>query len=104
MRNNKQNSAPAVVFYPLVFVLIIILSTWIYNKKQDVKPGQTWYYVLHRDNPYEKKDTLYAKIIGVKEDYVQYIQTRQTKGKSRDTLSSQVKTISSFWELKDTAN
>jgi hypothetical protein len=101
MRNNKQNSTPAVVFYPLVFISIIILSTWIYNKKQEVKPGQTWYYVLHGDNPYEKKDTLYAKIIDVKEDYVQYI---ETKGKRRDTLSSQVKTISSFWELKDTAN
>jgi hypothetical protein len=101
MRNNKQNSTPAVVFYPLVFISIIILSTWIYNKKQEVKPGQTWYYVLHEDNPYEKKDTLYAKIIDVKEDYVQYI---ETKGKRRDTLSSQVKTISSFWELKDTAN
>jgi hypothetical protein len=101
MRNNKQNSTPAVVFYPLVFISIIILSTWIYNKKQEVKPGQTWYYVLHEDNPYEKKDTLYAKIIDVKEDYVQYI---ETKGKRRDTLSSRVKTISSFWELKDTAN
>jgi hypothetical protein len=101
MRNNKQNSTPAVVFYPLVFISIIILSTWIYNKKQEVKTGQTWYYVLHEDNPYEKKDTLYAKIIDVKEDYVQYI---ETKGKRRDTLSSQVKTISSFWELKDTAN
>jgi hypothetical protein len=101
MRNNKQNSTPAVVFYPLVFISIIILSTWIYNKKQEVKPGQTWYYVLHEDNPYEKKDTLYAKIIDVKEDYVQYI---ETKGKRRDTLSSRVETISSFWELKDTAN
>ena len=101
---DKQDSTPGLVFFPLVFISIIILSTWVYIKKQEVKPGQTWYYVLHQDNPYEKKDTLYAKIIGVKEDYVQYIQTRQTKGKSRDTLSSQVKMISTFWELKDTAN
>ena len=104
MKMDKQDSTPGLVFFPLVFISIIILSTWVYNKKQEVKPGQTWYYVLHQDNPYEKKDTLYAKIIGVKEDYVQYIQTRQTKGKSRDTLSSQVKMISTFWELKDTAN
>jgi hypothetical protein len=101
MRNNKQNSTPAVVFYPLVFISIIILSTWIYNKKQEVKPGQTWYYVLYEDNPYEKKDTLYAKIIDIKEDYIQYIEIH---GERNDTSSMSARVMSNSWKLKDTAN
>jgi hypothetical protein len=99
MKTDKQDSTPGLVFFPLVFISIIILSTWIYNKKQEVKPGQTWYYVLHQDNPYEKKDTLYAKILSVKEDYAQYV---ETKGKRVDTTSSPCVTISNSWTLKGT--
>ena len=61
------------------------------QKVKSLKEGQTWVYVLNKNNPYEDKKIYYKKIIEIKKGYVLYIEN------SKDTLNQKIKlfTVSS---------
>lgn len=89
--------------YPLFKFLVIIFFTgivafvsiqaivWGHEKYQNyrnpIEPGREMFLVIHEENPFEKHDTLFVKILEVKRGYVRY---EQTVGKWKDTTSSHI--------------
>lgn len=54
----------------------------------NIEVGQTWIYILNKDNPFEDTIQIKKKIIGIKNDYILYIQSNSDSTiNSNDTIS-----------------
>ena len=80
MRNsNKTVGAVIKISFLLVLGIITILfiSTFVSKgiEKMELSKGDIYYYEFNEDNPFEEKFTKYYKVIDVKGNYVQYVDT-----------------------------
>lgn len=67
-----------------------------YESKNPIEPGREMFLVRNEENPFEKHDTLFVKILEVKRGYVLYEQ--EMKG-WKDTTSSHVGYLRNFTPL-----
>ena len=80
------------IFIFLILVIVGCMDIF----KSDPKPREIWIFVLHKDNPFIKPDTLKYEIIAVKNGYVQYKDLRWNEIKSENL--NWFKTGSEYWE------
>lgn len=64
----------------LLVMLTVSCSTNIYKESQ-LEVGQSWIYIINKDNVFKEKYTKNNRIIAISGDYVQYIENDD------DTLS-----------------
>jgi hypothetical protein len=85
------------VFLSLLAVSLIIFVEWGFEKYQDykhpVKSGMILFNVMGEEDPFDKKDTIWIRVIQVKEGYVQY---EYLNKEYRDTSSSRISYIRQF--------
>ena len=84
----------------LAFSLIIFVNIFVergFDKYQDykhpVKSGMTMFNVIGEEDPFDKKDTIWIRVIQVKEGYVQY---EYLNKEHKDTSSSRISYIRLF--------
>ena len=53
-------------------------------KNESPKVGQTYVYVIYKDNPFKEKKYIFWEIIDIKGEYIKYIENE------RDTLSDRI--------------
>ena len=76
--NGKLRSAIGITFLMVLGTLVILfISTFTLKgiEKMELSKGDIYYYEFNEDNPFEEKYTKYYKVIDIKEDYVQYVDT-----------------------------
>ncbi len=73
-----MNTIKKITRYALYALLV---SVFVSCKEQSLKVGQTWIWVLNQDNPFKVSKVYEQKIIGIKDDYVWYVENK------KDTLS-----------------
>ena len=59
----------------------------LYHSKPDIEVGQVWNYTVDKGNPFEKEMIISKKVIGVKDDYVLFIQSYSDPTIGIDTMS-----------------
>jgi hypothetical protein len=77
--------------------MIIKVKDFIKNYKNPIEPGREMFLVKYEENPFEKHDTLWVKIIEVKRGYVRY---EQKIGRWKDTSSSHIGWLRHFTPVK----
>lgn len=76
--NGKLRSVIGITFLMVLGTLVILfISTFTLKgiEKMELSKGDIYYYEFNEDNPFEEKYTKYYKVIDIKEDYVQYVDT-----------------------------
>ena len=76
--NGKLRSAIGITFLMVLGTLVILfISTFTLKgiEKMELSKGDIYYYEFNEDNPFEEKYTKYYKVIDIKDDYVQYVDT-----------------------------
>jgi hypothetical protein len=63
------------------------------NYKNPIEPGREMFLVKYEENPFEKHDTLFVKVLEVKRDYVLY---EESIRKRKDTTSSPIGYLRNF--------
>ena len=76
--NGKLRSVIGITFLMVLGTLVILfISTFTLKgiEKMELSKGDIYYYEFNEDNPFEEKYTKYYKVIDVKGNYVQYVDT-----------------------------
>jgi hypothetical protein len=84
----------------LTFLLIQIIEFGhkeYLNYKNPIEPGREMFLVNHEENPFEKHDTLWVKVLEVKSGYVRY---EQKIGNWKDTSSSHIGWLRHFTPVR----
>ena len=95
MKENKLyplfKTLSIVLFSGILAWMVIQVIDWSHNKyqtyKNPIEPGREMFLVRQEENPFEKHDTLFVKILEVKRGYVLYEQTMKDW---KDTASSHI--------------
>jgi hypothetical protein len=69
------------------------------NYKNPIEPGREMFLVRYEENPFEKHDTLWVKVIEVKRGYVRYEQKIGDR-KDTDTSSSHIGWLRHFTPVR----
>ena len=86
----------------LTFLLIQIIEFGheeYLNYKNPIEPGREMFLVRYEENPFEKHDTLWVKVIEVKRGYVRYEQKIGDR-KDTDTSSSHIGWLRHFTPVR----
>ena len=76
--NRTVKSVIGISFLMVIGTLVILFIMTLVRKsfeKMDLQKGDVYYYEFNEDNPFEKKYVRYYKVIDIKDDYVQYVDT-----------------------------
>jgi len=55
--------------------------------KQKIEVGQTWSYNIYKNDPFKQEIKINKKVIGVKNNYVLFVQTYNDSTLDKDTIS-----------------
>lgn len=105
MKENKLNpmfkNLGIFIFSGLIVFFAIEFISWCHYKYQNyenpIEPGREMFLVQNEENPFEKHDTLFAKILEVKDGHVLY---EQRMGEWKDTTSAHLGYLRYFKKLK----
>ena len=80
----------------LLFISTLLAFVFSFSacKRESPKVGQTYVYVLYKDNPFKEKKYLFWEIIDIKGEYIKYIENE------KDTLSDNIIVLRSADLLK----
>ena len=76
--NGKLRSVIGITFLMVLGTLVILfISTFTLKgiEKMELSKGDIYYYEFNEDNPFEETYVKYLKVIDIKDDYVQYVDT-----------------------------
>lgn len=76
--DKKLRSIIGIIFLTVLGMLVILfISTFVLKgiEKMELSKGDIYYYKFNEDNPFEETYVKYLKVINVKDDYVQYVDT-----------------------------
>jgi len=76
--NGKLKSVIGIIFLMVLGMLVILfISTFTLKgiEKMELSKGDIYYYEFNEDNPFEETYVKYLKVIDIKDDYIQYVDT-----------------------------
>jgi hypothetical protein len=76
--NGKLRSVIGITFLMVLGTLVILfISTFTLKgiEKMELSKGDIYYYEFNEDNPFEETYVKYLKVIDIKDDYIQYVDT-----------------------------
>jgi hypothetical protein len=76
--NGKLKSVIGIIFLMVLGMLVILfISTFTLKgiEKMKLSKGDIYYFEFNEDNPFEETYVKYLKVIDIKDDYVQYVDT-----------------------------